>query len=312
MLIPDDIFIDDLTVGIFKAHNENILNLKGDQTVLSSIFLIKTNYDIQHYSKPILISTDHAAQYAEADWDTAVYYKSLDSGRFEEINEQTNLTLYSQVVSNKFFIMTEIDGMYVLVGRPKLSNNLSATKEMKYAIILVNGAVKIYLTQNTRANTEMLNEEIQKSNGKIIKMPELFELSYPKKNKLENSYLNLDFNIVYNNLIINSDSTSRKIRMSDVWNSSSDFIEIEIPVALIHSNNNNNNNNSNNSKQSLSEYNYLNKVNFDLKVAFEFENKLLFSYSNLNANTSELHTANCNHQEFYSSVSVNPVFIPLK
>jgi len=304
MLIPDDIFIDDLTIGIFKSHNDNVLNLKGDQTILSSIFLIKTNYDIQHYSKPILISTDHSAQYAETDWETCVYYKSLDSGRFEEINEQTNLTLYSQIVSNKFFIMTEKDGMYALVGRPKFSNNPSATKEMKYAIILVNGAVKIYITQNTIANAEMLNEEIQKSNGKIIKMPELFELSYPKKNKLESSFLNLDFNIVYNNLIINSDSTNRKIRMSDVWNSSSDFIEIEIPVTLI--------NNSNNTKQSSSDYNYFNKVNFDLKVSFEFENKLLFSYSNLNANTFELHTASCNQQEFYSSVSVNPVFIPLK
>ena len=44
----------------------------------------------------------------------------------------------------------------------------------------------------------------------------------------------------------------------------------------------------------------------------KIENNLIFSYSSSNANTSDLHTVFCNQQEFYSSVSVSPVFLPLK
>ena len=51
---------------------------------------------------------------------------------------------------------------------------------------------------------------------------------------------------------------------------------------------------------------------FDLKVSLEFEDKFLFSYTNINTTTLDIHTANCNQQEFYSSVSVTPVFIPMK
>ena len=100
--------------------------------------------------------------------------------------------------------------------------------------------------------------------------------------------------------------------MADVWNSSSDFIEIEIPVTI--NNNNNKLNQSLNYKlaNQAQAHPHSNRTNFDLKVSLEFEGKCIFSYSNLNANTHELHTANCNQQEFYSSVSVNPVYIPLQ
>ena len=210
-------------------------------------------------------------------------------------------------------MLAEKDGMYVLVGRPKL-NSSNTSKQMKYAIILLNGAIKVFITQNTRANTEILNEEIQKSNGKIIKMPEVFILNYPKKAKLESSFLNLDLNINYNNSIINSDSTCRKIRMADVWNSSRDFIEIEVPITINNTLCKQQFNQSLNYKMSSSTSNYsnLNRNTFDLMVSLEFEQRTMFSYSNLNANMQELHTANCNQQEFYSSVSVNPVYIPLK
>ncbi len=191
----------------------------------------------------------------------------------------------------------------------------NTSKEMKYAIILVNGAIKVFIAQNTRANTEILNEEIQKSNGRIIsnRVENLFELNYPTKAKLENSFLNLDLNINYNNSIINSDSTCRKIRMAEVWNSSCDFIEIEIPITINNTLCKQQFNQSINFKMNASNNSTnLNKNMFDLMVSLEFENRTLFSYSNLNASMQELHTANCNQQEFYSSVSVNPVYIPLQ
>lgn len=261
---------------------------------------------------------DHSALFAETDWNTNIYYKSFSSDYFEPINEQQETGLYSQLVSNRCFIMTEKDGMYALVGKPKLDGNMCPNvKQMKYAILLIDGEIKVYLIQNTKASNEILNEQIQKSNGKIIKMPETFELNYPKRTKLENAYLNLELNIVYNNLVINSDSTCRKIRMCDIWNASCDFIEIQIPFSLNgqackqlkQTLNFKLSSHHNNYQQQSQNYSL---VNFDLKVSLELEDKLLFSYSNLNTNTSELHTANCNQQEFYSSVSVNPVFIPLK
>lgn len=257
---------------------------------------------------------DHSALFAETDWNTAIYYKSFTSNYFEEIDEKVETILYSQIMSNRCYIMTEKDGMYALVGRPNTtgSSGQPCIKEMKYAILLVDGEIKIYLIQNTKSANEILNEQIQKTNGKIIKMPETFELNYPKRGKLENSYLNLELNIAYNNTVINSDSTCRRIRMSDIWNSSCDFIEIQIPFSLNGQAAGKQLKNSLNYKlanQSLAEFS---RINFDLKVSFELEDKLLFSYSNLNTNTFELHTASCNQQEFYSSVSVNPVFIPLK
>ncbi len=313
ILVADDIGFNDIKVGFYRANNQNFLDLNTDQAVLSPTILIQTNLENQTYFKPIIISLDHSAQSIETQWETSVFYRSTNANQFEEINESANLTFYSKAVSNKCFMLAEKDGTYVLVGRPKL-NSLNTSKEMKYAIILLNGAIKVFITQNTRANTEILNEEIQKSNGKIIKMPEVFILNYPKKAKLESSFLNLDLNINYNNSIINSDSTCRKIRMADVWNSSRDFIEIEVPITINNTLCKQQFNQSLNYKMSSSTSNYsnLNRNTFDLMVSLEFEQRTLFSYSNLNANMQELHTANCNQQEFYSSVSVNPVYIPLK
>jgi hypothetical protein len=51
--------------------------------------------------------------------------------------------------------MTEKDGIYALVGRPKPSSLANTAKEMKYAILLVNGTIKVYILQNTRAATEV-------------------------------------------------------------------------------------------------------------------------------------------------------------
>ena len=163
---------------------------------------------------------------------------------------------------------------------------------MKYAILLVNGTVKVYFLTNNRAAIEIFNEEIQKTNAKVIKMPETFELSYPRQllNR-EKVLLSLDVNVVYKNKLISFDSISRKMRLLEIWNSSKDFIEIDIPIVI-------------NSQQ--------NAFNFDLGVELKIENNLIFSYSSSNANTSDLHTVFCNQQEFYSSVSVSPVFLPLK
>lgn len=312
ILIPDDTMADEIQAGIFKSNDKkNLLNLSNDKTVLSPIIYVKSENSHHNFSKPIILSFDHSAQFVESDWDTCIYYKDSNSNYFEEIDEQKDVNLlYSQVVSNRCYVMTERDGMYALVGSPKCLNNnhvVAAVKEMKYAILLLNGSIKIYIIQNTTGSNELLNEEIQKSNGKIIKMPDNFELTYPRKSKLDNTYLNLELNIIYNNLIINSDSTCRKIRFSDVWNSSSDFIAIEIPVTI--------------NKQQLNQsINYKSNNNcngngsttFDLKVSLEFEDKFLFSYTNINTTTLDIHTANCNQQEFYSSVSVTPVFIPMK
>ena len=127
-------------------------------------------------------------------------------------------------------------------------------------------------------------------------MPELCELHYPKKANIENTLLNFDMNVEYHNQLSNSDSTCRKIKLVDIWNSNADFIEIEFPFVAHKS----------------FGYDPKSAFNFDLNVSLKLENRLVFSYSSKNTNTSELHTANCSQQEFYSSVSVNPVFIPLK
>jgi hypothetical protein len=85
------------------------------------------------------------------------------------------------------------------------------------------------------------------------------------------------------------------MRLLEIWNSSKDFTEIDVPIAV----------NSIYSKDSSQ---------FDLCVQFKLEDTLIFSYASSNANTSDLHTVACagQDQEFYSSVSVNPIFLPLK
>ena len=53
--------------------------------------------------------------------------------------------------------MTEKDGMYVLVGQPKATNVVTCVKEMKFAILLVDKILKVYLLPNTRAATEVFH-----------------------------------------------------------------------------------------------------------------------------------------------------------
>ena len=198
---------------------------------------------------------------------------------------------------NRGFIMTERDGMYALVGRPKPSTSTHTTnciKEMKYAILITDGKLKILICSSTQASTELVNEVIQLANGKILKTPEAFELAYPKRTNIENSFLSLDVSVVYNNQLINSDITSRKLKTSELWNSSQDFIEIELPTSTLNEC----------VKQNFN-------TSFCLNVCMQQENNLVFSYSNTNINGVECDASNSD-QEFYSSVSVNPVFIPLK
>ena len=180
--------------------------------------------------------------------------------------------------------MTEKDGVYALVGRPKISEQTNPIKEMKYAILLVNSTIKVYIMSSTKASIEIFNEEIQKTNAKVIKMPEVFELNVARQTNLENAYLSLDVNIVYRNKLVSYDSISRKMRLLEIWNSTRDFVEIDIPIVV---------NNQ-----------------FDLGVEFKLDNHLVFSYSSSNSNAADLHTTSC--QEFYSSVSVSPLFLPLK
>jgi hypothetical protein len=150
---------------------------------------------------------------------------------------------------------------------------------------------------------KIVNEKMQKSNGKIIKLPEMFEINYPKRVlNIQECYFSLEVNIYSQRETINSDSICRMIKFVDIWNSSKDYVEIDIPIQLPAI--------SHNTHQQSQQFNQ-NGMNFDLSISFKLENKLLFSYSNSNL-ASDLLAANCIQQEFYSSVSVNPVFIPLK
>ncbi|RNA37904.1 netrin receptor UNC5C-like [Brachionus plicatilis] len=312
ILVPDDTFEHEIQAGIMKSDNECVLSLTDDETLLSSIFVLKTDHESEPFARPVLFSMDHSALFGETDWEFSIYHKGFQQCFFERIDVTMNPKFYLQLTPNRCFVMAENDGFFALVGRPKTNGNLCpSVKQMKYAILLIDGEIRVYLIQNTKAAGEILNEYIQMTNGKIVKMPEIFELNYPKKDKLENSYLNLELNVTYNNLVINSDSTCRKIRLSEIWNASCDFIEIQIPFTL----------NDQTCKQLKNSINFkllnenfkqMNRTNFDLKVSLELQDKLLFSYANLNTTINDLHTANCNQQEFYSSVSVNPLFIPLK
>ena len=139
-------------------------------------------------------------------------------------------------------------------------------------------------------------------------MPEMFELNYPKLATIDNSYLELVVDMTYNNQTINSDSACYKIKLNDLWNTTKDLFDISIPINV-----------KGNSKQTpgvnvngpMVSASVNGIINFEFKVSLEFEERTLFSYSNSNS-LSEYHTASCSQQEFYSSVSVSPVFIPLK
>ena len=129
VLVADDTCLGDTSVGLYRANGENILELSGDCTMLSPIVLIRTSYgENKTYPKPVIISVDQSAQIAEKHWTTSVFYKSPASSRFEEVNEQTDTSLYSQVVSNRCFIMAERDGMYALVGRPNTFSGVARGK----------------------------------------------------------------------------------------------------------------------------------------------------------------------------------------
>jgi hypothetical protein len=212
--------------------------------------------------------------------------------------------------------MTEKDGMYALVGRPKSlsnSNTMNCVKEMKYTILFVNDSIKLFIFPNTRGSVEIINELIQATNAKIIKMSESFEFVYPKKMNIQNSYLNIELNAVYfnsnkNNRAINLDSANKKrFKVTDLWNSCSDYFEIDLlnlrsaagAAGVLES-----------------KATFANSIlnNLALNISLHLENKCLFSYSNSNSSSSssdDYHLSNFS-QEFYSSVSVNPVFIPLK
>lgn len=195
--------------------------------------------------------------------------------------------------------MLEKDGMYFLGGKARQH---TAIKQMRYAIVLMESSIKLYLSQATRASTETLTEHIQKqAAGRVIKMPEAFDLPCNTGNIV--SFLDLSVRVQQNNTISQSDSTTRQISLEEIWTTTADFVEIEIPV------------NMNGSSKSTSSSSL-----FDIRVNLELDQKLLFSYSNINANASQMHSTQCSHlsnnnnnnNEFYSSVSVLPVFIPLK
>jgi len=297
LMLPDNTITNGITVGIFKTNNSNFIHLENDQTLLSSMFFVSPQHQQTNdliTTKPFILSFDQSAQFVDTDWNISIFYKGLNENKFEELNESE---CYSHIVSNRCYLIAEKFGIYALVGRPKSTESVVLpSKEMKYAILLVNGTtVRVYLISNTKASTEIFNEEIQKKNSKVIKMPQVFELNLPNKSTKQDDelYLSLDVNVVYSNKMIGYDSISRKIRLNEIWNSSKDFIEIDVPITIDSDNNNN---------------------NFDLNVKFKhYDDCLIFSYSNTNNLDLMNSSANCNQQqEFYSSVSVNPIFLPLK
>ena len=82
MLVPDETFVGEMSVGIYKSNNKNLLNLKEDQTLLSSIVVVKSD-SLHSFAKPIIISVDHSAQFGKSDWNTSIFYKSPNSNTFE-------------------------------------------------------------------------------------------------------------------------------------------------------------------------------------------------------------------------------------
>lgn len=84
ILIGDNCFDGEISAGVFRSNIQNVLHLDEDQTVLSSIVTLKTD-SFQKFNKPVIISFDHAAQFAETDWETSIFYKSLSSSVFEVI-----------------------------------------------------------------------------------------------------------------------------------------------------------------------------------------------------------------------------------
>lgn len=188
--------------------------------------------------------------------------------------------------------MTERDGMYALVGRPKKSiinqKPLCCVKEMKYALFEENGVVRIVIFPNIYASTEKVAEMIQGTSANVFKMPTTFELGYPSKGMIGDAYLNFEVNLKYNDKLASSDLSVRKIKMSDVWHSTKDYFEIDIECS--------------NKSASLQK---------DFTISLQLEDKILFLYSKSN-NLSLVENENLKQHEFYSSVSINPVFIPLK
>lgn len=138
-------------------------------------------------------------------------------------------------------------------------------------------------------------------NGKLIKMPKLFEFKYISDISKSVNCLLLDLNI-------NSNKIATKLQFNSLWNLKKDYYEIEIPFIC------------NNLK------------NVNLNTTLSFNNEIIFTYSTndtvsknilkigifvffmiLLSNMNYFQTkSGYDEQEFYSSVTVNPVLIPLK
>jgi len=175
--------------------------------------------------------------------------------------------------------MTESDGMYVLVGRPKASN-VVCVKEMRYSIFVCDGVLKLIISANTQAAVEAVSEILQSGNCLVIKMPEVFELPFIDTEEC----LSLETRVSYNNCVSSSsDLMSCSLRMGDLWGSCKEFIEIDLmAVNKTH-------------------------MSINLSVGLRWQERMVFTYSSLNGiDVSQ------EMQEFYSCVSVTPVFIPLK
>ena len=231
--------------------------------------------------------------------------------------------------------MTERDGLYALVGwpTPKRSSPSSSSsvvdnemmmimmtatplivKEMRYAIVLLDDLVRVYLIRNTCAANEILGEEIRRCNGRVIRTAESFDLTRAATTAHNTnaqmpttSFLSIELTVNYNSSLVNSDSTIRRINLNDVWTSSSDFIAIELPFASLAATTTTTSTGANTCAPAA--------CDFDLKVRLECDRRLLFSYTNINtAIGSQLQQQQQQQQqqEFYSSVSAMPLFIPLK
>jgi len=276
---PDDTFCGDINLGVFKSTDQSLLGLEPDETLLSPIVVVKTD-SFKAFAKPLIFGIDHAAQKVHSHWQTAVYYKSLNSASFERVDEKSSDTVYSHVEASRCYVMTERDGVYVLAGRPRAPGSV-CVKEMRYAIGIRDGVLKVLISANNQAAVEAVSEVLQ--GGVVIKMPEVFEM--PLEEGGVDCCLGLEAQLVYSDFVgSNSDLTCCSLQLADVWGSCREFVEIDVmAVNRGHT-----------------------KVN--LSVGMRLGQRLVFSYSSLNA----VEVSAGGEQEFYSCVSVSPVFVPLK
>ena len=167
---------------------------------------------------------------------------------------------------NRSYIMTENMGYFVIVGSPK-TKSTPAIKYMKYAVLMNAHSIRILLIQNTKvaldvnirkifinrnlnffSRLKIVNEEMIKSNGKLLQIPKLFELRNLEKDKV----LTLE-------MVINSTKNMTTIDFSSLWSLKKDFYEIEIPI--------------------LCNTIALNSMNLNISACLKYENEYLFAYS---------------------------------